>query len=520
MSDPTVQEQGTFPAENMVSSFFSDKPTDLRFTKVAYQQIVPHTAVDANSKNIEFILEKLDSPFCYLVSDMLMQANVIITKEDGVTLPDSTSEIGPSNNLLSTLFSSCIMKINDDIITASGELYPYKCYVSKILTYSAETKMCHFFTSGYVQDFDSLTGSIEATSSNVGWLFRSQMFRTNYGADTPYRPEGVTLVGPFEHELSNCEKCLPPSTKVSFNLIRSSDEFSLMKQIDSESGEDTNKYKLLLTSCSLFVKVGTMSEPIYRELSARFEKEDLKYQYRKVIVKAITVPPFNQEFLTGNLFPDSETPFRIHFFLVKSEAKNGSYKTNPFGFYRKWKIPASVSQTNMAAEVENVFLRQKVESLSNKVDTQMTMFQQFFEMYKLQQSQGAASSDSTTVLPEPTASTSRANLPQVNLVGRKAKNTLGSPLNLSSFTTRALRERKNLKGKAKKSKSSLNETALDNENDTISESSFVTCNTDNLRQSMNAVQEDTEKIVYLKNFDLEINSAPLDQVTQICYCNF
>ena len=520
MSDPTVQEQGTFPAENMVSSFFSDKPTDLRFTKVAYQQIVPHTAVDANSKNIEFIMERLDSPFCYLVSDMLMQATVVITKEDGKTLPDTAANIGPCNNLLSSLFASSVMKINDDIITVSGELYPYKCYISKMLTYSGENKLCQQYTSGFFVDFDNASLNIEAKAENVGWLYRCQLFRKNFGVDTEYRPEGVTLVGSFEHELSNCEKCLPPATKLSFNLVRSTDEFILMRQTDADP-EDTTKYKMVLTSCCLFIKVGTMSEPIYRELSTRFEKEDLKYQYRKIIVKAITVPPFNQEFLTGNLFPDSETPFRLHFALVKSEAKNGSYKTNPFGFYRKWTITKTTSQSNLAAEVENVFLRHKVESLANKVDSQMEMFMQFFAMYK--QQQNPDTNNSATNQSDPVPSTSQSQNSSQNSSAQPEKRSQRIT-KFPGLSVRGLRERKNLNVRAKNasSNSPLNtqETVnLETETDAMSESSFASCASQTTQartshRNIDSFNAGTEEIVFLKSFDLEINSSPLDQVTK------
>ena len=61
--DPTVQERGTYPAQRMIDSFFSELPTDSRYVKVQYQQVVPHTAIDKNSTNIEFILNSLDEGY-------------------------------------------------------------------------------------------------------------------------------------------------------------------------------------------------------------------------------------------------------------------------------------------------------------------------------------------------------------------------------------------------------------------------------------------------------------------------
>ena len=47
-----------------------------------------------------------------------------------------------------------------------------------------------------------------------------------------------------------------------------------------------------------------MTDPLYRSLGTRFEREDLKYHYRKTVVKAIAIPASNQNFTSGNLFPD------------------------------------------------------------------------------------------------------------------------------------------------------------------------------------------------------------------------
>lgn len=219
--EATVQESGTFPAQRMIDSFFADLPTDMRFTKTAYQQIVPHTAIDKNSKTIEFILDRLDAPFCYLVSDMLMMATVLITKEDGKTLPDFLNKVATCNNVLGSLFASNVMKINDDIITASGELYPYKCYIQKLLTFSTEVKTCQLLPSGYIEDQVTLDFDIEPKSNNFGFEMRSAYFRKNFELGNTFRPEGATFLGPFKHDLSGCDKPLPPGTKVSFNLYRS-----------------------------------------------------------------------------------------------------------------------------------------------------------------------------------------------------------------------------------------------------------------------------------------------------------
>lgn len=199
--DPTIQERGTYPAQRMIDSFFAEQPTDVRFSKTEYQQIVPHTAIDKNSKSIEFILNSLDAPYCYQISDMLMMATIIITKKDGVTLPETSKIVAPCNNVLGSLFASNIMKINDDTVTASGELYPYKCYLSKLLTFSADVKAAIMLPSGFIDD-SIVDGSIEAVELNYGFENRSAYFRQSFNATNTYRP-GINLINSYKCKFNN-----------------------------------------------------------------------------------------------------------------------------------------------------------------------------------------------------------------------------------------------------------------------------------------------------------------------------
>ena len=67
---------------------------------------------------------------------------------------------------------------------------------------------------------------------------------------------------------------------------------------------DKEKYEAILLRCSLFVKIGRMTDPMYDSLKLRFEKEDIKYHYRKVTCTQIAIPAGNQFLTTRDLFPD------------------------------------------------------------------------------------------------------------------------------------------------------------------------------------------------------------------------
>ena len=70
----------------------------------------------------------------------MMEVTLKITKSDGRTMPEPSVEVGPVNNVLSSLFESMQMQINDRQITESGRDYPYRCYLNTLL-YPSVTRL-------------------------------------------------------------------------------------------------------------------------------------------------------------------------------------------------------------------------------------------------------------------------------------------------------------------------------------------------------------------------------------------
>ena len=361
MADVNVLEQGTFPAEPLVKKLFHKLPCDLRFINCEYRQFNTQTSTESNSSSFTFVLDRLDAPYCYLLEDALIKVNLIITKKDGVTLPDATKNVGPINNVLGSLFEDMRMKINDDELTQSGEYYPYKCYMKKLLTFSEGVKETQLIGQGYYEDQVTEAEDIEPGPSNHGWLERCTWFREGINkTTTPYRKGGATFIGTFDHDLTYIGKVMPPKTKISFTLTRSSDDFFLMKD-----PTDTESYRAIVLKCCLFVKVAKMSDTLFNSLETSFAKEPIAYQFRKFVVKEITVPVLSREFTTGNLFPDSEIPTKLHFVLVDTDAKCGDQTKNPFNFPRKFVIKKSTSDntSSLAVEIDQTCMYEKLKDM-------------------------------------------------------------------------------------------------------------------------------------------------------------
>jgi hypothetical protein len=213
MADVTVQESGTFPAQHLIDDAFTDLPTDYRYTFVEYRQFVSHTAIDKDSRELNFVLPSQSAPYCYQLSDTLIKVKLQIVKKGQNVLPDASAKVGPVNNILGSLFWKMCMKINDDPVTTTPEYYPYKCYLKKLLTFSDDVKSSNLKVSGFIND-SHISGDTEPSENNQGWKERGRWFRDGYEDGERFRTGGATFIGPFMHELSNISKDLPPSMKI------------------------------------------------------------------------------------------------------------------------------------------------------------------------------------------------------------------------------------------------------------------------------------------------------------------
>ena len=542
MADVNILEKGTYPAEPIINSLFSKLPSDLRFINTEYRQFSTHTSVSKNSSSFSFVLERLDAPYCYLLEDTLIKVNLIITKKDGVSLPDTDKIVAPVNNILGSLFDDMRMKINDDELTQNGQFYPYKCYLKKLLTFSEAVKTTQLNGQGYYDDVVTDNEDIEPHPSNHGWTERNAWFREGVNKmDTPYRSGGATFIGSFDHDLQYVGKPLPPGTKVSFTLTRSSDDFFLMKD-----PSDSENYRAIILNCFLYVKIAKMSDHIYRELETKFTKEPICYQFRKFIVKEISVPVLSRNFVTGNLFPDSEIPCKLHFVLVDTNAKHGNQSKNPFQFHRKFTIKKEETDisSNLAVEINQTCMYEKLKdmhkenrTLQQQLATAILQMQQTVQTVQKLAQPGRpitppAAPPAQPVLVEPQQSTSFGT-PGAGVTTRSGNNaasnatenfqSVGSAISgavsgpSSSLSTSRVIAQHRAKGTKKvrpedegrsgQSSQTSQEAAVDDLDDEELGNISAQIRHQRRQEILNA----TEYPVYVESFEIDINSAPINQ---------
>lgn len=139
-------ESSTFPAQQYAESFFASLPTDARFLQTSFQKIMPSSSLDGST--IEFNLDKYDAANLWQIQETYCEATIQILKANG-DLPAASSTVSIVNNILHSLFDSVRLIINDYLITTSSKYYPYKSYISTVLSYPSTCKNTWLATQGW-----------------------------------------------------------------------------------------------------------------------------------------------------------------------------------------------------------------------------------------------------------------------------------------------------------------------------------------------------------------------------------
>lgn len=334
-----VAEPSTQGYTNFVNAFFGSLPTDGTKYRTEVTKILPSTSVTDQTRNFSFIFNKLDYPFCYELHQTVASVKVKIYKKEGstLTLPAEGTTVGGINSMVSSLFSSVNLKINDKLVSLNSDNHFLTSYLQTVLTYSTEVKNQGWLSaSGFYMD-STLDPKFLKTITAPGMVDRSEFFRKNHKTST-YTEEGAHLMGKLNHEFATCEKSIPPGVRIQIDIQMNSDK--LWIHDTTVGGPDNVEYKYEITDFCLYVPVSTLSERVCEDLKRRWEKEPITYHYRRFAINRWNIPKSNDCF--SHSFFAGENPTRVWMCIAKSDdLEPGNFKTTPYYFGRKWVLPAA-----------------------------------------------------------------------------------------------------------------------------------------------------------------------------------
>ena len=313
---------------NNLSQECSTTETDLFSVPLTQTSIESTTVVEYNP--ISSISDT--SPLEYLItgngmdyidpSSIQLYVRVQIVRGAAGLDIDNTHHIAPVNLLLHSMFSDVEIKLNDVVISSNNSTYGYRSYLETLMSYGSDAKNSQLESSLYYQDTaggDAMefADPIDQNCLNNGLKKRHAYFIRNNGS--------VEMMGSLHSDISFQGKFLPSDVNLRIKLMRAKDQFCLMSSAANPA------FRLKLLECKLLVRRVKLTSSVYLAHAKGLEISTAKYPIKRIVCKSITIPRgllshTLEHICTGQL------PNRIVLGLVRNEAFNGSYTTNPYNF--------------------------------------------------------------------------------------------------------------------------------------------------------------------------------------------
>ena len=335
-----LKEADSVPAQDYAESNFEVRDSDNRYKSVEFHSFYPKNSL-TNAKKIEFDLPRFTGPNMYLPADIYLKLALILCKPDD-SAPANTKQISPCNNILHSMFSECKVYIEDYLINESNENYPYKAFMTDLLTYDMNSKFSFLRSQGFYQD---IPNEMNGTTTNVAFGQRRDLFKN---ADkNAYSLDPVVFVGKLHTDFRSTDNGIVPGISLKIELTRTPIDFILKVPAVA----DAVKYKLKIDDAVLLCPVATLTEDNWTKIDRLLSEGPSHIYYKRVQVTNKAIPATSKNFVSENLFSSTQLPSRLFIGFLETNAFLGERQLNPFNFARKWIYPGVGDGSSRAAQL-------------------------------------------------------------------------------------------------------------------------------------------------------------------------
>lgn len=295
-------------------SYFQSPPTQTAIEKSDWycSQIVGGVKQDGPFR---FELYSSKEYFDLFHNFLYMQIKVV---EDDGTEDGKATEIDdkmvPINLLGKTFFKQCIVRIGDEQVYDSNNLYAYRSYLETLLNYGKDAKKNQLQLALFYKE----SGTLDSLDTNPG---AKKRFERTKGS------KSFVTMAPIHCDLFNQDKLMLNDTKISLELHRNEDKFVIMDYTE------TKKFKVRIEDMRWYVKKSRLQPSMSNAIDSIMRNKNLlaKFPFRRVKMVNRKIHQPAGEITKTDIF-DGQLPRRIFFGLVSSNAFNGQQNKNPFNF--------------------------------------------------------------------------------------------------------------------------------------------------------------------------------------------
>lgn len=301
-------------------NLFSEAPIQtsiLRTTEVAYK---PLNALPDDPSIIEFVSLGHGDSYRDL-SSVYIRLQVRLMKnhkdESHILKKDNTSNSYSSvvNNILHSLFRQVSVYLNGVPIAQNNNDYGYRTYFETLLNYGRDATNTHLDSVGWALDTPGSMNDTGDDSVNAGYKTRKDRMKNS---------ATVELMGRLHCDLFNQPRLLLNNVDLRVVMSIEKPEFYVMEKATAAS-------YVKITSATLYMNHVTINPSLLLSYENALSRTPAIYPYRRVEVKAYTVPSNSYNISLDNIVI-GQLPNLLLFAMVDNDAYTGTRNLNPFEF--------------------------------------------------------------------------------------------------------------------------------------------------------------------------------------------
>lgn len=306
---------GFYEAQPSGLNLFTLPPTQTAVENVYYDEH-RSTSQLSGTAPIEFTIAANNSLEYIDLRKTRLWVKARIKHADGSNLK-STEYVGPVNNFLHSIISQVDLTLQNKLVTSTTTHYPYKSYITNLLSYESEAKDSQLTSqlwkkdkSGHFNDNDTKNGP------NSSLYERSLYFSES---------KVCGMEGPLFHDLCSLDRYMLNQVAINVKLYRARPEFCLM------TSESNPNFQVVIKDIALKVCKIQLNPSVITAHAQKLQTTNAKYPYTRTEVRLISIPAGSLSFNYNNLFNGLRAT-RCCIAFTASSSASGSYTSNPFNF--------------------------------------------------------------------------------------------------------------------------------------------------------------------------------------------
>ncbi|KAL3084275.1 hypothetical protein niasHS_009763 [Heterodera schachtii] len=228
-----------------------------------------------------------------------------------IAIDDADTSVSAIQGIGQTFVQQLKVTVGNTEVYDSGNLYPFKAYITNELSFPINAKKNFLGSTGYYHTVN------QDDSTDEGFKERCKIFKGGKNAQ---------FLSRLDFDLGNQELYLLNNLDLLFTIYKAKDVFLLQ----TLKANDATKYRLTVHDVKIYAKMVEVQPSLNMSLYKTLEKQPATYAVRKTEIKSSFISVGRYEF-EYNVF-SATIPRRVTIALVGNSAFHGDYKLSPFMF--------------------------------------------------------------------------------------------------------------------------------------------------------------------------------------------